>query len=136
MGDAVFRLKSANAFQKRFFEADFCLNLQVAEGEKINYKKPAKMHKDCIPAIMDDWDEDDVFVMECTNEFGETVRERVNNPSMWQSQLHTSFPTELLKSPVKKRSFDELCKSPIKSDIKGSPVPAARSPLFNSPNKK
>jgi hypothetical protein len=138
LGDAIFRLKTVNAFQKRFFEADCCLNLQVAEGEKFNYKKPTKMHKDCLPAVMDDWDEDDLFVMESTDEYGDILRERVTSPNMWHLQRRSCIPVEQLKSPVKKRSFEDLCRSPIKSDLTGSTSSAAtaRSPLFNSPNKK
>jgi hypothetical protein len=38
-----FRLKPANAFQRRTYDADYCLNLHVGEGEKVNYKKPPKL---------------------------------------------------------------------------------------------
>ncbi len=133
--DAIFRLKAANSFQKRFFEADWCLNLQIAEGEKFNYKKPTKMHKDCLPAVMDDWDEDELFVLESTDDFGDVIRERVTAPNMWHLQRRSTIPVEQLKSPVKKRSFEDLCRSPIKSDT-GASASSAKSPLFNSPNKK
>jgi hypothetical protein len=141
LSDVCFRLKTANPFQKRFFEADFCLNLQVADGEKVNYKKPTKMHKDCLPVVLEELDEDDVFMMEIkTGHDDETTRERMASPNMWHYQQNnaSTFPAELLKSPVKKRSFDDLCKSPVKVEPGSSSASSAsaRSPLFNSPTKK
>jgi hypothetical protein len=141
MSEMCFRLRKANPYQRRFYDADFCLNLQVAEGEKINYKKPPKLNPACLPVPIDDLDEDDVYEMEyfVNDEDEETVRELMPTPNLWQHKLHSSsnIPQELLKSPVKKRSFEDLCKSPIKTES-GAPFvsPAYSKPLFNSPKKQ
>jgi hypothetical protein len=36
-------MKAANAYQRRTFDAEFCMNLHVGDGEKINFKKPPKL---------------------------------------------------------------------------------------------
>jgi hypothetical protein len=117
------------------------LNLQVAEGEKINYKKPPKSTSACLPVPIDEFDEDDVYEMEffVSDEDEDSVREVMPPPNMWEHKLHSNsnIPQELLKSPVKKRSFDDLCKSPVKNET-GAPSfvsPAYSKPLFNSPKK-
>ena len=128
-----FRLKPANAFQRRTYDADYCLNLHVGEGEKVNYKKPPKLDMDCFPVPMD-WDETDTYEMEYNLGIDMTpTREAVLSPNMWQtlSSGRVAIPPALLSSPVKKRSFEELCHSPVK--IEGGPIFGSSSSSTASP---
>jgi hypothetical protein len=148
--DVCFRLKNATAFQRRHYQADYCLIYQVAEGEKMNYKSPPKMSMDSLPVPMGDWDSDVQYDMQYTlSESEEVVREDVIHPSEWHTKAKTrssGIPSNLLSSPVKKRSFDELFasssssayNSPIKTEPGvSSSSSSARSPLFFPyPNKK
>ena len=138
-----FRLKPANSYQRKNYEADFCMNLHVGEGEKINFKKPPKLDIDCFPIPME-WDESDTYEMEYSLGIDlEPVREAVLPPHLWHTLSTTgrvTIPPALLSSPVKKRSFEDLCRSPIKvegsssSNSSSSPV---KGGLFGgSPYKK
>ncbi len=117
------------------------MNLHVGDGEKINFKKPPKLDFECFPVPME-WDENDSYEMEYSLGVDlAPVREAVLSPHMWHtlSSGRVTIPPALLASPVKKRSFEELCASPIK--IEGGPTfgssSSTRVPLFGcSPLKK
>jgi hypothetical protein len=147
--DVCFRLKNATAFQRRNYQADYCLIYQVAEGEKMNYKTPPKMLMESLPVPMGEWDSECQYDMLYTmSESEEVVREEVIHPSDWHTKAKTrstGIPSSLLSFPVKKRSFDELFaqstayRSPLKTDLTGgssssSSSNSIRSPLF--PSKK
>ncbi len=136
-----FRIKAANAYQRRTFDAEFCMNLHVGDGEKINFKKPPKLNIECFPVPMDGWDDCDTYEMEYSLGVDMApIREAVLPPNLWHtlSGGRITISPAVLSSPVKKRSYDELCYSPVK--IEGGPSfgssssSSSRAPLFTNKN--
>jgi hypothetical protein len=124
---------------------------QVAEGEKMDFKKPPKMSADSLPVPMGEWDTDVIYDVEYfVTETEENVKEKVCNPCDWCLKAKTrssGIPAAFLSSPVKKRSFADLAgmsslsaaNSPIKTEpgvsSSSSSSSASRSPLFTSAEK-
>jgi hypothetical protein len=123
---------------------------QVAEGEKMDFKKPPKMIADSLPVPMGEWDNDVIYDVEYfVTETEENVKEEVCNPAEWCLKAKTrssGIPASFLSSPVKKRSFAELAgmssssaaNSPIKIKpgvSSSSTSSSSRSPLFSSVKK-
>ena len=148
--DVCFRMKNATPFQRRHYEADYVYIYQVAEGEKMDFKKPPKMSGDSLPVPMGDWDSDVIYDVEYFETESEVnVKEEVCNPAEWCLKAKTrssGIPASYLSSPVKKRSFAELAgmssssaaNSPIKMEpgvSSSSSSSSSRSPLFASVKK-
>lgn len=114
------------------YDAELCFNLHVGDGEKVNFKKPPRLEITCFPEPMDiNWN-DVAYQMEYSLGIDlAPVVEPVLAPSMWHSLSSTArvaIPTSVLTSPVKKRTFDDICsRSPIKVEGASSPV---KVPLF------
>lgn len=105
----------------------------MGDGEKINFKKPPKLDIDCFPVPME-WDESDSYEMEYSlGSDMAPIREAVLPPHLWHtlSSGRVTIPPALLSSPVKKRSFEELCQSPVK--IEGGPTFGVSSSSSSSP---
>jgi hypothetical protein len=90
---------------------------------------------------MDGWDDCDTYEMEYSLGVDMApIREAVLPPNLWHtlSGGRITISPAVLSSPVKKRSYEELCNSPVK--IEGGPSfgssssSSSRAPLFT--NKK
>lgn len=150
--DPCFRAKAVSPYLARAHKPDVSLNFQIGEGERINYKDPARMIPESmpVPVPLDEFDGTKAYVIR------DGVRHDILHPTRWES-LHqekgSDLPASFVSSPVKKRTFKDLMSmsngaphSPSKmmSPIKTEPVSSSssssgfagsKSALFNPLNK-
>ncbi len=151
--EPAFRSKTVGAYILRTYLADVSIQYSLAEGERINFKKPTPMSVESMPIFMclDDWNDAKPFIIRGSED--SPVRDDLLHPTEWKSlyDAKSSFlPASFTSVPVKKRTFRDLMAmskdtsprsptkmmSPIKVEQKSSSTSSSSTQAFSPLFKK